>query len=72
MSRSSERDSCYSVSLDSQPPKRWVPSEKPEVPPDPGLLTQSADFREQVIVHELLYMQVPKHGKEFKTLLRSY
>jgi predicted metal-dependent hydrolase len=39
---------------------------------DTGLLTQPADFRKQVIVHELLYMQVPKHGKQFKTLLRSY
>ena len=36
------------------------------------VLTQSADLRKQVIVHELLYVQVPKHGKQFKTLLRSY
>jgi hypothetical protein len=36
------------------------------------LLTQPADFREYVIVHELLHLKVPNHGKLFKTLLRAY
>ena len=36
------------------------------------LLNQPADFREYVIVHELLHMKVPNHGKLFKTLLRAY
>ncbi len=39
---------------------------------DTGLLTQSADFRKQVIVHELLHLRVPNHGKLFKALLRAY
>ncbi len=39
---------------------------------DTGLLTQPADFRRQVIVHELLHLRVPNHGKLFKALLRAY
>jgi len=39
---------------------------------DTGLLTQPADFRKQVIVHELLHLRVPNHGKLFKALLRAY
>jgi predicted metal-dependent hydrolase len=36
------------------------------------VLTQAPDFREYVIVHELLHLKVPNHGKLFKTLLRAY
>jgi hypothetical protein len=36
------------------------------------VLAQSAAFREYVIVHELLHLKVPNHGKLFKTLLRAY
>lgn len=36
------------------------------------VLTQSSDFRDYVIVHELLHLKVPNHGKLFKTLLRAY
>ncbi|MCX8155581.1 MAG: M48 family metallopeptidase [Verrucomicrobiae bacterium] len=36
------------------------------------LLNQSADFRRQVIVHELLHLKLPNHGKLFKALLRAY
>lgn len=36
------------------------------------LLTQPADFQEYVIVHELLHLKVPNHGKLFKSLLRAY
>jgi predicted metal-dependent hydrolase len=38
---------------------------------DTGLLTQPAAFRE-VIVHELLHLKVPNHGKLFKALLKAY
>ena len=37
----------------------------------PELLTQSARFRAQVIVHELLHLKVPNHGKLFKALFRA-
>ena len=36
------------------------------------VLAQSPAFREYVIVHELLHLKVPNHGKLFKTLLRAY
>jgi predicted metal-dependent hydrolase len=36
------------------------------------VLTQPPEFREYVIVHELLHLKVPNHGKLFKTLLRAY
>jgi predicted metal-dependent hydrolase len=37
-----------------------------------GLLTQPADFRKQIIVHELLHLRVPNHGKLLKALLSAY
>lgn len=36
------------------------------------VLAQSSSFREYVIVHELLHLKVPNHGKLFKTLLRAH
>jgi predicted metal-dependent hydrolase len=39
---------------------------------DTELLTQGADFRSRVIVHELLHLKVPNHGRLFKALLKAY
>jgi predicted metal-dependent hydrolase len=39
---------------------------------DAGLASQPADFRNEVIVHELLHLKVPNHGKLFKALLKAY
>jgi predicted metal-dependent hydrolase len=39
---------------------------------DTGLLRQPARFRAETIVHELLHLKVPNHGKLFKTLLRAF
>ena len=36
------------------------------------LLHEPASFRREVIVHELLHLKVPNHGKVFKSLLRAY
>jgi predicted metal-dependent hydrolase len=36
------------------------------------LLAQPEEFRQYVIVHELLHLKVPNHGKLFKTMLRAY
>lgn len=36
------------------------------------LLTQPAKFRREAIVHELLHLKVPNHGKLFRSLLRAY
>ena len=39
---------------------------------DTGLLCKPAGFRREAIVHELLHMRVPNHGKLFKSLLKAY
>lgn len=36
------------------------------------LLHKPPAFREFVVVHELLHLLVPNHGKLFKSLLRAY
>jgi predicted metal-dependent hydrolase len=36
------------------------------------LLRENRAFREIVIVHELLHLSVPNHGKLFKSLMNSY
>ena len=39
---------------------------------DINLLYQPAEFRAEAIVHELLHLKVPNHGKLFRSLLKSY
>lgn len=39
---------------------------------DTELLEQPAEFRRKVIVHELVHLRVPNHGRLFKALLRAY
>jgi predicted metal-dependent hydrolase len=39
---------------------------------DTGLLRQPAAFRAEAIVHELLHLKVPNHGRLFRSLLRSH
>jgi len=36
------------------------------------LLTQPAKVQDYVIVHELLHLRVPNHGKLWKSLMRGY
>lgn len=36
------------------------------------LLVEDGTFRESVIVHELLHLKIPNHGKLFKSLMRAY
>jgi predicted metal-dependent hydrolase len=36
------------------------------------LLFNQRRFRNEVIVHELLHLKVPNHGKLFKALLKAY
>ena len=39
---------------------------------DVDLLREPAEFRSEVIVHELVHLKVPNHGKLFRSLVRSY
>lgn len=39
---------------------------------DTDLLKQSAEFRKEAIVHELLHLKIPHHGKLFRSLMRAY
>ena len=39
---------------------------------DSDLLRQPADFRAEVIVHELLHLKVPNHAAVFRSLLSAY
>jgi predicted metal-dependent hydrolase len=39
---------------------------------DTDLLRQPTPFRSEAIVHELLHLKVPNHGKLFRSLLRAH
>jgi len=39
---------------------------------DSGLLRQPAEFRRKAIVHELLHLKYPNHGKMFSAMERAY
>jgi predicted metal-dependent hydrolase len=39
---------------------------------DPAILRQSKDVRKKIIVHELLHLKYPNHGKMFRALLNAY
>jgi predicted metal-dependent hydrolase len=39
---------------------------------DSGLLRQPARFRAHVIVHELVHLKVPNHGRLFRNLVKAY
>jgi len=36
------------------------------------LLDQPADFRKAVMVHELVHLMVPNHGRLFKSMMQAY
>jgi len=36
------------------------------------ILEQPVSFRREAIVHELLHLKVPNHGKLFKNLMKTY
>lgn len=53
--------------------RKWAScSRKGRLTFDTALLSQPAGFRAEVIVHELLHLKVPNHGRLFKVLLRTY
>jgi len=53
--------------------KKWAScSAKGRICFSADLLKESRTFQEYVIIHELLHLQVPNHGKLFKSLLNAY
>jgi len=53
--------------------KKWAScSSKGRVCFSDDLLQEPRTFQEFVIVHELLHLQIPNHGKLFKSLMNAY
>ena len=53
--------------------KKWAScSNKGWVSFSADLLQEPRTFQEYVIVHELLHLQVPNHGKLFKSMMNAY
>ena len=53
--------------------KKWAScSGKGRVCFSADLLKESRTFQDYVIVHELLHLQVPNHGKLFKSMMNAY
>ena len=53
--------------------KKWAScSNRGRVCFSTDLLLESGAFQKYVIVHELLHLQVPNHGKLFKSLMNAY
>ena len=53
--------------------RKWAScSSKGHVNFSTELLTQPAKVQDYVIVHELLHLRVPNHGKLWKSLMRGY
>jgi hypothetical protein len=53
--------------------KKWAScSSKGRVCFSTDLIQEPKTFQEFVIVHELLHLQVPNHGRLFKSLMNAY
>ncbi len=53
--------------------KKWAScSARGRVSFSTDLLKEPRAFQDYVIVHELLHLQVPNHGKLFKSLMNAY
>lgn len=53
--------------------RKWAScSSKGRLTFDTALLVQPEEFRNKAIVHELLHLKVPNHGKLFKSLMSAY
>jgi predicted metal-dependent hydrolase len=53
--------------------RKWAScSSKGRVTFNSELFAQPYRFQEFVIVHELLHLKIPNHGKLFKSLLKAY
>ena len=69
-----ERIGVQPKTITLRPMKRkWAScSSKGNLSFDTDLLRQPADFRRKAIVHELLHLKIPNHGKLFQAMERLY
>jgi predicted metal-dependent hydrolase len=69
-----ERIGVQPKTITLRPMKRkWAScSSKGNLSFDTDLLRQPADFRRKAIVHELLHLKIPNHGKLFHAMERAY
>lgn len=69
-----ERIGVEPKSITLRPMKRkWGScSSKGNLTFDTSLLKQTADFRRRVIVHDLIHLKIPNHGKLFHALEKAY
>jgi predicted metal-dependent hydrolase len=53
--------------------RKWAScSSKGRITFNSDILKESRKFLKEAIVHELLHMKYPNHGKMFKVLMKSY
>ena len=53
--------------------RKWAScSSKGRLTFDPSLLKEPEQVRSEAIVHELLHLKYPNHGKMFNALLKTY
>ncbi len=53
--------------------RKWAScSSRGRITINADILKQTKKFLDEVIVHELLHLKYPNHGKMFKALMRSY
>lgn len=53
--------------------RKWAScSSKGRITLNSDILTESKEFINEAIVHELLHLKYPNHGRMFKMMLRSY
>jgi len=53
--------------------RKWAScSSKGRLTFDPSLLSERQETRDKVILHELLHLRFPNHGRMFRTLLNAY
>jgi predicted metal-dependent hydrolase len=51
---------------------KWASCSTAALTFDESLLEQPRDLQDYVIVHELLHVQVPNHGRLWKSLMRAH
>jgi predicted metal-dependent hydrolase len=53
--------------------RKWAScSSRGRITLNSDLVKESPEFVNEVIVHELLHLKLPKHGKVFNALLKAY